>query len=124
MWVHEIKTPISSGKLVAQNNPGSFSDSITEDLDAIENYVEQALFYARSNAVENDYMIREITLEKPIFAVLKRDSKQLILAGISVSAQNLGLIVYSDSKWIEFIVSPARYELRQICEKSGAENRD
>ncbi|MCX7615401.1 MAG: hypothetical protein N2Z65_06570 [Clostridiales bacterium] len=86
MWVHEIKTPISSSKLIAQNNRSAAIDSMAEELDAIESYVEQALFYARSNAVEKDYIIRKVSLEKPVFAVLKRDSKQLICTGISVSA--------------------------------------
>lgn len=104
MWVHEIKTPIASSKLIAQNNKSDVSDSIFEELEKIEGYVEQTLFYARSNAVENDYVIRPTRVEKPVFNVLKRDSKQLIASGISVSTLDLDVTVFSDAKWVEFIL--------------------
>lgn len=104
LWVHEIKTPISSSKLIAQNNRSAAADSIADELDIIENFVEQALFYARSSAVENDYMIKEFSLERVVFSALKRDSKQLIGAGISVSAHDLEATVFTDMKWLEFIL--------------------
>lgn len=105
MWVHEIKTPISSSKLIAQNRQSEATDSIAEELDSIESYIEQALFYARSNSVEKDYIIKEISLEKPVYAALKRNSKLLIGSGVSVSAEELDVKVFSDSKWLEFILS-------------------
>lgn len=58
LWIHEIKTPIASAKLVIENNKNPVTKSIDEELDKIENYVEQALFYARSNTVEKDYYIK------------------------------------------------------------------
>ena len=58
LWIHEIKTPIAAGKLIAQNNKNEVTKSIDEELDKIEYYVEQALYYARSNTVEKDYMIK------------------------------------------------------------------
>lgn len=104
LWVHEIKTPISSSKLIVQNNASDAVKSIGEELDTIESYVEQALFYARSNTVENDYMIKEITLEKPVFNALKRDSALLIRQGVSISLGDLDFPVFSDAKWLEFIL--------------------
>lgn len=104
LWVHEIKTPISSSKLIAQNNRSAMAESICEELDTIEGYVEQALFYARSNTVEKDYIIKEIHLETSVYNALKRDSRLLIQQGISVSVKNLDYSVYSDAKWLEFIL--------------------
>ena len=105
MWVHEVKTPISSSKLIAHNRRSEATDSIAEELDSIENFIEQALYYARSNNLEKDYIIKDFCLEKPVYAAIKRNSKQLIGAGISVSAENLDVSVYSDSKWLEFILN-------------------
>jgi hypothetical protein len=70
----------------------------------IEGYVEQALYYARSSAVENDYLIRSLRLEKPVYAAVKRDSKQLIRADISVRTHDLDIEVDTDSKWLEFML--------------------
>lgn len=105
MWVHEIKTPIASSKLIAQNRRSEATDSIDEELDSIEGYIEQALYYARSNSVEKDYIIKETSLEKPVYAALKRNSKLLIASGISVTAQELDVKALTDAKWVEFILS-------------------
>ena len=36
LWIHEIKTPIAAGKLIAQNNKNEVTKSIDEELDKIE----------------------------------------------------------------------------------------
>jgi signal transduction histidine kinase len=104
LWVHEIKTPIASSKLIAGNNPNDATSSMRDELDMIETYVEQALYYARSSAVEKDYIIRELSLERPVYAVIKRNSGVMIKSGISVTAENLNITVRSDAKWLEFIL--------------------
>lgn len=70
-WVHEIKTPISSSRLILENNPGVITHSLGEEMDRIEDYVEQALFYCRSGAVEKDYIIRKTTLQELTASALK-----------------------------------------------------
>jgi signal transduction histidine kinase len=39
-----------------------------------------------------------------VFEVLKRDSRILINSTVSVSTENLDKTVFSDSKWLEFII--------------------
>lgn len=105
LWVHEVKTPISSSRLVAQNNKSEATESMSEELDRIEAYVEQVLFYSRSSTVEKDYIIKEINLQKVCYDVLKKNSRQFIQNRISVAAEDLDLIVYSDEKWLQFILN-------------------
>lgn len=105
LWVHEVKTPISSSRLITQNNRSEATESISEELDKIEAYVEQALFYSRSNTVEKDYVIKETNLQKVCFDVLKKSSRQFIQNRISVTAEGLDITVYSDEKWLQFIIS-------------------
>ncbi|MDR1928438.1 MAG: sensor histidine kinase, partial [Oscillospiraceae bacterium] len=59
LWVHEIKTPIAAAMLCAENSGAS---AVLEELEKIEGFVEQALFYARSSHVEKDYSIKETAL--------------------------------------------------------------
>ena len=40
-WVHEVKTPIAAGRLVAANSPGPATDAMDAELGRIEGYVEQ-----------------------------------------------------------------------------------
>jgi signal transduction histidine kinase len=105
MWVHEIKTPISSARLVADNNPGPATASMLEEVVRIEDLVEQTLFYARSNSVENDYLVRRTSLAGIVHAVLRRNSRAFIERGIRVDLMGLDVDVYADAKWAEFVVN-------------------
>lgn len=105
LWVHEIKTPIASCKLLIENNKSELTKSIDEEIDKVENYIEQALFYARSNALEKDYIVKEINLKSVVNKVIRRNSKVLIEKKIKIETLDLEKIVYTDSKWIEFIIN-------------------
>lgn len=77
-WVHEIKIPITSAKLLCENNKSEITNKIDEEIEEINNYVEQALFYARLDQVSNDFMIRKIKLADVIKNVLSRNKKIMI----------------------------------------------
>ena len=64
LWIHEIKMPIATSKMIIENNKNEVTKSIDEEIDKIENYTEQALFYARSNTVEKDYYIKKSNLKE------------------------------------------------------------
>ncbi len=103
-WVHEVKTPIAASQLILVNHPSEISDSLREELDRIQDFVEQALYYSRSNQVEKDYLIQETRLEDVVKTVVKKHSKLLIESKIAVHFENLEQTVYTDRKWVEFIV--------------------
>lgn len=121
MWVHEIKTPIASGKLLAENNPGAATASMSEELDKIEAYVEQALYYAKSSSVEKDYIIREVSLKQVLNAVIRRNSKDCIHRNIRLRMENIDLSVYSDPKWMEFILNQLFINTVKYMELSAKE---
>ena len=105
LWIHEIKTPIAAGKLIAQNNKNEVTKSIDEELEKIEYYVEQALYYARSNTVEKDYCITKCNLQDIVNSVIKRNKDALINNKIKINIEDTNEIVYTDSKWIAFILN-------------------
>ena len=104
LWVHEIKTPIATCKLLIENNENEVTESIGDEVSKLENYIEQVLFYARSNAVEKDYLIKEINLKDSINSVIRKNSNILIEKRVKIDIKNVNKLVYCDSKWIEFIL--------------------
>ena len=104
LWVHEIKTPIATCKLIIENNENEITESIGDEVSKVENYIEQVLFYARSNAVEKDYLIKEINLKDSINSVIRRNANILIEKKIKIDIKDVDKLVYCDSKWIEFIL--------------------
>lgn len=104
LWVHEIKTPIATCKLLIENNESPLTESIGEEVCKLENYIDQALFYTRSNTIEKDYIIKEMSLSSCLNKVLNNNADALIKKRVKISLGDLEKIVYSDSKWIEFIL--------------------
>ena len=104
-WVHEIKIPITSAKLLCENNKSDITNKIDEDIEEVNNYVEQALFYARMDQVSNDFMIREINLNEVIKNVLARNKKIMIQNNMKVELKDVNIKCYTDEKWLEFILN-------------------
>ena len=105
LWIHEIKIPIATSKMIIENNKNDVTESINEELDKIDNYTEQALYYARSNTVEKDYIIRRINLKDIVNASILKNKLQLIQNRIAINLKDLDKCVYTDSKWCIFIIN-------------------
>ena len=104
-WIHEVKTPISLIKLIEENNRTTKSSAILMQLEEIDRYVEQALFYARSEDVDKDYLVKEICLQSCVNSVITRNKQGFILNNIDIEIDNIDKFVYCDSKWLEFILN-------------------
>ena len=91
--------------MVIENNKNTVTKSIDEELDKIENYTEQALFYARSNTVEKDYYIRKCYLKDIVNESIKKNKSVLIQEKITMNIHDLNIEVHTDSKWIVFILN-------------------
>ena len=72
MWVHEIKTPIASSKLLIENNYNDLTRKIDIQINRIENFVEQVLYYSRSDEVGKDYIIKKVELLPLVKNVIKK----------------------------------------------------
>ena len=105
LWIHEIKLPIAASKMIIENNKNKATKSIEEEIDKIENYTEQALFYARSNTVEKDYIISKASLQEIVNSVIIKNKSLLISNKININLHDLEKEVYTDSKWVIFILS-------------------
>ena len=103
-WIHEIKIPISCIDLICENNKNDVAGNIQEELTRIDRYVEQALYYARSIHLERDYSVRKLSLEQVVKSTVKKHAKQLIACNIRLQFDNLEKTIYSDSKWLDFIL--------------------
>lgn len=105
LWIHEIKIPIAASKMIIENNKTPATISINEELDKIENYTEQALFYARSNTVEKDYCIKKCNLKDIVNETIKKNKNALIQEKIKINIHDVDTIVGTDSKWVIFILN-------------------
>ncbi len=91
--------------MIVENNKNEVTKSIDEELDKVENYIEQALYYARSNTVEKDYYVKKVNLKDIVNESIKKNKNVLIHERISVNVHDLDLEVNTDNKWIIFILN-------------------
>ena len=103
-WVHEIKTPIAAAHLVARNNPSPEMDAVDAELDAIEGYVEQALYYSRGTSLDRDFQIREVVLADVVRDALRHKARTLIGARVAPVLGELDAVVHADPKWLSFVL--------------------
>lgn len=105
LWIHEIKIPIATSKLIIENNKNEITKSIDEELDEIENYTEQALFYARSNTANKDYVVTKSNLQEIVNGAILKNKSALLSSKTSIELHDLEREVYTDSKWAVFIIN-------------------
>jgi len=118
-WVHEVKAPITGisllcedgrkgrGKMEGQQGhcppvARELFRNVSVENQKIENFVDMALYYARSDQVYKDYIIRETDLQQMAYEVLEKNRLLLIQSGVRVEV-DCGDRVFTDRKWIAFI---------------------
>lgn len=103
-WVHEIKTPIATSKLLIENNKNKTTLSIEEEINKIDDYIEQVIYVSKSDTVEKDYHIKKLYMKDIVMNVMRRKSKEIINENINPNLHDLDFYILSDEKWIEFII--------------------
>lgn len=94
-WVHEAKTPLVAAYLMLENLDDALAnnvqpqevhekvDALAEEVDRVEGYIEQALFYARSESLDRDYVVRNVSLQSIVSSALKRNARAMISAHVA-----------------------------------------
>ena len=103
-WVHECKTPIAAGKLLCENHPSPLSQDLLPLWEAMDHYTEQALFYARSEHPEKDYLIRDLPLFAPVHRAIAQNKYLLLQHQVRLEVEETEDTVFSDEKWLCFIL--------------------
>lgn len=103
-WVHEIKTPITAAKLICQNMDRDMRRKLSKELAQIDAHVERALFYARTESPEKDFIISKTELSTICEGAIQAHRTLLIENGVRVETENLNEIVYTDKKWVAFML--------------------
>lgn len=117
-WVHEIKTPITAAGLICRGADPEVRRKLSPELAQIEAHVERALFYARAESPEKDFIVRRTDLAEITAQALNQHRTLLLQSGVKVNTDCLSQTVYTDGKWAAFIVgqllqNAARYRSEQ-----------
>lgn len=108
-WIHEVKTPITSIHLMLENriseNPGLKKD-LNVELSRLENDVELALYYARSEQIYRDYLIQKLNVRKVLLKVVNKNRTVIMNSSVAIDLDcDEALYAYGDEKWLVFMLT-------------------
>ena len=105
LWIHEVKIPISSLVLMTHNSKETLPKKYTTQINRLDNYIDQVLYYVRSNTSEEDFFIKEVSLQKIINSVALKNKDDLLENNIEFIVKTSNEKVLTDEKWLEFILN-------------------
>lgn len=108
-WVHEIKVPLAAVSLLAESFEGQVPDdkldNLNLQLDQIEFYVEQVLYYSRLDSFSKDYLLHNTQLKPLINDVVANQRNGFINKRLSFKLNGDDQTVLTDNKWLRFILA-------------------
>lgn len=131
-WVHEAKSPLAAAHLMLENLTESIpadgdptaalkkAEALDEELDRVERYIEQALFFARSETLDRDYLIRKHSLDSLVTTAIKANARAMIAARMAPVRCDLDMEVFTDDKWMEFILGQLIQNSVKYAREDGA----
>ncbi len=139
-WVHEAKSPLAAAHLMLENlmdmlenlmeslpadETGEVllekTEALGEELDRVEGFIEQALFFARSESLDRDYLIRPYSLQKLVGDAVRANARVLMGAHVAPYRIDLEQTVFTDEKWMNFILGQLIQNSAKYAAGEGAE---
>lgn len=103
-WVHQIKMPISSMKMILQQEDTEENHLLSAELFRIEQYTEMALQYLRLDSKTNDFVFQQYDLDSIIRQAIRKYAPQFILRKIRLIYEPVSMTILTDEKWMLFLL--------------------
>ncbi len=104
LWAHQIKTPIAAMRLLLQTQEHGGSEELSLELFKIEQYVEMALQYLRSDSETTDYVLSEYDLDEIVRQAVRKYARMFIRKKLTLDFRETKLRVLTDEKWLVFVL--------------------
>ncbi len=104
-WIHAVKTPLFASKMLLDAQTfDTPHQQLAREVENIETYINQALFYARLETFADDYHISLHSVDKIASRSLKQFRSSFILRRLSISYALTPSEVLTDDKWLKFVL--------------------
>lgn len=105
IWIHQIKTPITAGKLICDGDIENENiKNIKKELIYIEDYTNMALSYLKMANHNTDMDISLVNLDDIIRPLIKKYAILFISNNIKLEYEKLNVKVITDSKWCMVVI--------------------
>ena len=118
LWIHEVKTPLASLSLMAENKSQDFK-AMRKELFRLNYYLDQILYLSRVEMSSQDYQIKAFSFSEMISACLLDLSSIFFEKNIRLIWNREELELISDPKWVSFIVKQLLVNALQFTPQDG-----
>lgn len=105
-WVHQMKTPLSIAQLKMQENEGEGPiRGIREEIYKLNKGLNIAMYFARLDSFQKDFVIEKVSLYELVVNKINEEKTIFIKNRIKPVVEiEKNIEIYSDKKWIKFIL--------------------
>lgn len=118
VWLHQIKTPIAAMGLMLQGEDTKQSRALSLELFRIEQYVEMALWYLRTDDA-SDTVFKSYDLDEIIKDAVRKYSPLFVAKKIKLEYAPVSVSVITDKKWLSFLIEQLLANAIKYTEKGA-----
>lgn len=123
VWAHQIKTPISALNLLLQvmaEQPGEVrAADLRQEVFKIDFYADAVMNYLRLEDLSTDFKFDRYSLDVIVKKAVRKFAPQFIHKKISIRLEPLNTEVYTDERWLGFIVEQLLSNAIKYTEPGG-----
>lgn len=104
-WVHEIKIPISALNLIIESiDDVEVEERIKTEVEKMTFLVNSVMYGSRSTASAEDIFLKQENLSDVVKQCIKSNAFMLIKNNIDIQIEHIDYDVYTDKKWMLYIL--------------------
>lgn len=104
-WIHEMKTPLTSMKLMIDNvEDSTLKKQLEVEWLRLHMLLDQQLHKTRLPSIEKDNVMEQVTLQKVVFQEIKELMPWCIQRNIGFEISDIKEVILTDQKWLAFII--------------------
>lgn len=108
-WVHQMKTPVSVMHLTLQkekmNLPESFSDSMYEEMERLQQGLDLALYQSRLQKFTRDFHVEKVPLRSIVMESIQEFKANFIRNHVFPEQSiDRSIVIATDTKWFRFVL--------------------
>ncbi|MDU3184247.1 MAG: sensor histidine kinase [Staphylococcus lugdunensis] len=103
-WVHQIKTPITTSKLLLERNEDNVVNRVRQEIIQIDNYTSLALSYLKLMNHETDMSFTKVTVNELVKPLIMKYSIQFIDQHTRIHYDRSDEEVLTDVQWASIMI--------------------
>ena len=120
-YVHDMKQPISSIRLISERSKTPDSRAVLLELENMNHLLEQVLYYGRNESRSSDLLIRRVNILAILNQCLSMNKQLLIQNHVRLHLPDSSPDVYGDEKALLFLLNQIVYNAVTYLDKPEPE---